>query len=318
MKYRKFWFIPTFLLVVIFPLHYLSFEAKKPPVFVAAHYTLFACSKGYDFSAPNEVFTLETILQEISGISYLSAEQMACVQDEVGMVFLLNLKTGKIKNSVHFANPNDYEGLAKVNDSTLYVLQSEGNLFEVKYFSNEKHPEIQSFKLNLLTKDNEGLCYDAQNQRLLIAAKSTMPQFKDLRLVYAFDLKTKTIDQKPIMHLDMKELELAWNKLKMKAKDSVMQNAPFDFRTSEMAIHPLTKDIYFLSAQTHLLAILNAKGKFQELSFLNPDWFNQPEGMTFAPNGDLYIANEGGVGEPTLLKFNYKPFKTKAVISGFK
>jgi len=36
---------------------------------------------------------------------------------------------------------------------------------------------------------------------------------------------------------------------------------------------------------------------------LDPVLFNQPEGLTFAPNGDLYISNEGGEGVATILKF---------------
>ena len=39
---------------------------------------------------------------------------------------------------------------------------------------------------------------------------------------------------------------------------------------------------------------------------LDPALYNQPEGMTFAPNGDLYISNEGGEGIATILKFKYK------------
>jgi len=39
---------------------------------------------------------------------------------------------------------------------------------------------------------------------------------------------------------------------------------------------------------------------------LDPQLYNQPEGMTFAPNGDLYISNEGGEGIATILKFVYK------------
>jgi hypothetical protein len=38
---------------------------------------------------------------------------------------------------------------------------------------------------------------------------------------------------------------------------------------------------------------------------LNPDLFNQPEGITFMKNGDLFISNEGKKKSPTLVRFNY-------------
>ena len=55
-----------------------------------------------------------------------------------------------------------------------------------------------------------------------------------------------------------------------------------------------------------LLVIADPKGKVEEVFKLDPVMFNQPEGLTFAPNGDLYISNEGGEGIATILKFNYK------------
>jgi hypothetical protein len=39
---------------------------------------------------------------------------------------------------------------------------------------------------------------------------------------------------------------------------------------------------------------------------LNPELFNQPEGIAFLNNGDMLISNEGGPGNATLLRFNYK------------
>jgi hypothetical protein len=52
--------------------------------------------------------------------------------------------------------------------------------------------------------------------------------------------------------------------------------------------------------------IADKKGKIEEVYPLDPLMYNQPEGLTFAPNGDLYISNEGGEGIATILKFTYK------------
>jgi len=51
------------------------------------------------------------------------------------------------------------------------------------------------------------------------------------------------------------------------------------------------------------MVIASDKGVVEEVIKLDPVLYNQPEGLTFAPNGDLYISNEGGEGTATIFKF---------------
>jgi hypothetical protein len=53
--------------------------------------------------------------------------------------------------------------------------------------------------------------------------------------------------------------------------------------------------------------IADRKGKVLNAFKLNPDTFQQAEGIAFAPDGDMYISNEGKLGKPTLLYFPYTP-----------
>ena len=77
--------------------------------------------------------------------------------------------------------------------------------------------------------------------------------------------------------------------------------------TSAIAVHPITKKLYLLSASDHLFFIFNStNGEIEHLELLNPDIFNKAEGITFMDNGDMIITNEGQNKNPTLLRFNYK------------
>jgi hypothetical protein len=60
-----------------------------------------------------------------------------------------------------------------------------------------------------------------------------------------------------------------------------------------------------------MLVIADNRGKVIEAYELNPDQFPQAEGRAFAPNGDMFITNEGKYGAPTLQQFKYHNGKNK-------
>ena len=79
-------------------------------------------------------------------------------------------------------------------------------------------------------------------------------------------------------------------------------------KPSAAAINPLTKDVWILASVNHLIIVTDRKGNTKEVYTLDPVIFNQPEGITFTPWGDLLISNEAGdkYGTATLLIFKPK------------
>jgi hypothetical protein len=267
---------------------------------------------GYNLTAPDASFILPDVLHEISGLSNIDATSVACIQDEKGIVFIYDIVKKEIKDQFNFSIDGDYEGIARV-DKTLYILRSDGTLFEI---SKPESPDfdLDYYDTGVPAKDNEGLCYDKDNNRLLIACKSKVgkgDENKDKRLIYAFDLKTKTISKEPVFDFDIKViLQFALNnKINLPTKKDKKDHSSepvLKFRTSEICINPVTKKLFLLSADDHLLFIFNMKGKIEQIAKLNPEIFNQAEGLTFFENGDMLISNEGQDKKPTLLRFNYK------------
>ncbi len=267
--------------------------------------------QNYQLSSPDKSYTLPPSLNEISGITFLNENEIACVQDELGIIYIYNLKEGKITKEYKTGLIGDYEGITLVGN-TIFLLRSDGVLVEYPDF-RAPNMKIKEYFLNLPSLNNEGLCYDMENYRLLIAAKikpGKEIENKDLRYIYNFDLKTRAPNNIPIIKLDVNEIEAFARKLNIPIpyrinKQTSEKVDAFNFRPSEIAVHPINKNIYILSSNDKLLLMINKSGGIKNLIKLDPKVFNKPEGLSFLSDGTMLISNEAQKGKPTLLSFKY-------------
>ena len=267
---------------------------------------------GYDLEAPDMHRTLPSTLHEISGITQITADTFACIQDEKGTVFLIDVTNGNIIKQLPFFGDGDYEGIARVNN-TLYILRSDGTIFEIPNFRSPEYGHL-TYETGIPANNNEGLCYDAAQNRLLIACKSNIGKgavLKNVRAIYAFDLSTKKLSDVPVFELNIETLQAYANTheldipTKNKKHKKHSDEPDIKFRTSAIAIHPVNGRLYALSAIDHLLCILNTDGSVYKLIKLDEDVFNKAEGIAFANDNSMLITNEGQDKQPTLLSFSY-------------
>jgi uncharacterized protein YjiK len=259
---------------------------------------------------PEKTILLPEVLNEVSGIAMIDADNIACVQDEVGVVFIYNKKTEKIVAQHEFESIGDFEGLALAGKS-LFILRSDGRLSEWTNFTFEKGGnKMIHYNLALTTDDNEGLCFDSKNNRLLIAGKSkpTPPNDKTNRIIYAFDLSTKTLASKPAYIIDTNLLETKAKgfNLDPREKSAKGKVKPFNFRPSSIDIHPKTGQIFILSSADNMLIVINPAGNVLHMQSLNADRFPQPEGIAFLNDGTMLITNEAAGKVPTIQIFKQK------------
>lgn len=233
---------------------------------------------------------LPVILKEISGMAAIDKDRFACIQDETGSIFIYNINTSTIQEEIPFAPAGDYEDIALVND-TAWVLRSDGKLFEVSTLFS-KATAITDYTTELTARQNvEGLCYDKNNNRLLLAIKDGEPAGKDYKGVYAFDLTTKKMMPEPVYKIAIRQELKTGNRKKS-----------IEIMPSSIAVHPLTKELYVTDGRNSLLLILDPTGKTKELIDLNSKEFHQPEGISFHKDGEMYISNEASKGGGNILK----------------
>ena len=266
----------------------------------------------YDLSHPEVQTVLPDALHEISDITYLGNNQLACIQDEKGSVYIYDIKRNLVIHSYKFGKDGDYEGIA-IAERVLYVLRSDGELFEVVNY-DQPSPQTNKYTTGLPADNNEGLCYDPQSNCLLITSKDkpgNEKKDKNWRYVYQFDLTTKQLRRQPLFPVDLTEMENYAEKHGIprptkETKDGDVKEKKLHFRTSAVAIQPGTNDIYVLSGKEFLLYIFTPSGNLIGIVPLDHKKFPQAEGICFLPDKRMIITNEGRDGLPTLLIFDHK------------
>ncbi len=259
----------------------------------------------YNLNQPAAQLELPAILNEVSGLTDLDSSHVACVQDEIGTVFIFNFRSGEIVSQHVFDSTGDFEGLAYTGKS-LYILRSDGRLSEWSNFKSNS-TAVRHYKLPLLTANNEGLCYDAKYNRILIAAKSKPLDHdeKAERFIYAFDISKKKLIEKPLYSLNTDRLSAKAQQYNIHYRETNAKGElkPFNFRPSSLAVHPLTNDIYIISAADQLLIVMNRAGDIAHMEQLSTERFAKAEGITFLPDGTMIITNEAAGKVPTLLVY---------------
>lgn len=237
---------------------------------------------------------LPDILSEVSGIAWIGENRMVCVQDEDGIIFIYNLQTSQIEERINFGNGGDYEGIAVIENDA-FVMRSDGIIFEVSNFEGGD-PKVTRHvtQLNRMPEINfEGFCADPANNRLLLAVKERK-DFNKHKEVYAFDLDKKMSADKPLFMVDLSGP--IFNRVDEKLKEK--------FSPGEMNIHPQTGEYFILDGSRPKLLITDKKGRPEELVMLRIEDFENPEGLTFSPEGDLYISNEAEDGPANILRIS--------------
>ncbi|HET8838095.1 MAG TPA: SdiA-regulated domain-containing protein [Flavobacteriaceae bacterium] len=218
---------------------------------------------------------LPQVLNEISGIAYLSENQIACVQDELGSVFIFDTNSKKIIKKIDFGEKGDYEGITIV-EQTIFILRSDGSLFELTALG--KGNGKAKIHASPFSKGNdfEGLTYDKRENRLLISMKESKEK-NQFRGIYAFNLETKTFEKEPVVKLEFP-----------------YEDENLKFRPSEIA---WTENGIFLLTSKNPAIIRYENEIPKEVYFLDENQFPQPEGLTFGENGKIFLSSEGSPGK---------------------
>lgn len=262
----------------------------------------------HDLSKPAEQWVLPAELLEVSGLTDLDGNTVACLQDEDATIYVLDLGDGTIKERHPFGPPGDMEGLTRVGDE-LYALRSDGLIYQLRR-KDTRYTAVDSFHMQLDHRNIEGLGFDERMNLVLVAPKDILkggPDTRDQRSVFAFDPATRKLLPKPVLTYSVKEIIRQAEAEGMKLPTRTTKNGrivdALKLRMASIAVDPVSDNYFLLSAVDQTLLVLDRNGDYVALHLLDADLLPKPEGITFLPNGDMLISTEGKKGPPRLVRY---------------
>jgi hypothetical protein len=250
--------------------------------------------KGYDLTEPVKYYVRQS-MQEISGIVLAPDYQhILAINDEQGRIFSIDVTADKPYISYKFDKSGDYEDLA-TDGKDWIVLKSNGHLYKVLNLFTDSTDAV-SFKFREPGKrEFESLYYDSTRKSMVMICKTCEEdKGKKTATAYGFNMTTWDFEEGPVYKINTTDIEK-------------LTGTPVSlFKVSAAALHPVEKRLYILASLNRMLVITDLNGKVQEAYNLKHSIFKQPEGISFAPNGDMYISNESAdEAQANILRFNY-------------
>ncbi len=275
--------IPAFFLVVV----------------ACQHDKVIYTPEGYDITSPQKI-SLGSKLDEISGICWVNDSTMIANDDERGRIYAIDIRDKKNYNyrSIKFGPKDDYEDIIKVED-TIFVLLSTGSIMKVTGYRSEDSIQA-SIIATVPGKGNEfeSMYYDPEAHSIILVCKECHKEKDQVRTAYRYDINEQRL------------IDTAYYSISIKDIRKVMDDGRAEFKPSAAAIHPIQQKLYLVSSVGKVLVVTDKMGNVEQAIPISPIMFPQPEGITFAPNGDMYISNEKATEErATLLKFVFKSKK---------
>lgn len=250
--------------------------------------------KNYNLSKPEKFFMPESIL-EVSGITFREGKNdtIYAINDEEGRLFRLAWDVKKQYNA-KFGKKGDYEDVAIVNGKVV-VLKSNGLMyyFSVDNAMDEEVEEVAELKGLVPEGEYEGMWGDEANDKLYVLCKKCKSDDPKVSVSGFIFQMGDAVFPTGNFQIDVSQIEkISGDKVKR------------GFQPSGLARNPVTSEWFILSGLNKLLVIADSNFQVKEAYPLSGNTFNQPEGINFDAEGNLYISNEGDdLSDGNILKF---------------
>ena len=224
-------------------------------------------------------------LQEISGLAMTMDNRLLAHNDEKGVIYEIDYRNGVIVKAFQLADiakpvADDFEGIATVDDQ-VYLVTSSGRIYECSEGADGESVLFNIYATGVGRDcEIEGLAYDASQRTLLLMCKNARSAALEEQLpLYHWSIEKKQL--KKDAHIVIPVIEFSRH---IKGKK---------FQPSGIERHPVSGNYFIVAAGQEAIAEITSEGQVVAVKQFPIDWHRQTEGITFAADGTLIIADEG-------------------------
>lgn len=230
-------------------------------------------------------------LREISGLAMTADHRLLAHNDEAGIVFEIDVRDGSVVKEFQLADlaapvADDFEGIA-VAGGWIYLVTSAGRLYECREGAAGESVLFQVYATGAGRDcEIEGLAHDEGRRELLLMCKNARSD----GLRGGLGIFRWSIDEKA----------LSGERTVVPVGDLARRIGMNRFHPSGIERHPASGNWFVVAARQAAIAEVTPGGQVLDVRRFEAPWHRQVEGIAFAPDGALIVADEGGRARGTV------------------
>ena len=234
-------------------------------------------------------------LREISGLAMTADGRLLAHHDEAAVVFEIDDASGRVVKQFQLADldapvAGDFEGIAAAA-GRIYLVTSSGRLYESDEGADGDSVLFTAYATGAGRDcEIEGLAYDEDRSELLLMCKDARTEELLGRLaIYRWSIAGKRLRDDATTVIAVRDLagRIGANR----------------YRPSGIERHPVSGNYFVVAARQGAVAEVTPGGEVVAVRRFAAPWHRQIEGITFAADGALLVADEGGDGRAILTRY---------------
>lgn len=247
-----------------------------------------------DLDRPQARYRLPGRLAEISGLAFTSDGRLFAHDDERGIVYRIDPRTGDVDRGFQVGETllrDDFEALAIAGDR-FFLASSRGILYEFREAPERGTSPVLVTDAGLGRHcEVEGLAYHEASESLLVACKTTLPEAAEVG-IHVLPLTPGAQPPPP--------LRIPWSAFAPWGHEGAVNPSGLD-------VDPLSGTLVVAAARQEFLFRVDLDGRLLDVRRLDRRRHPQTEGVAFSPDGRLWLADEAAGGDAHVTLFGPRP-----------